>query len=390
MMKSAYHSEWIYNLHVIKLAKNWLKHRLIESTQYQLIEESYKTPLIHPNFAIRILLFMATVIAVSGASGLVFLIFSGGGETTISIISILLGLGAFVILERIFIHKNHYKSGVTEGIAYMACGFVIFGFAMLFDFDSIFVIQFVSLLVFAYAAYRYLDLLLTLAFVFMLSWTLFYYCYEADGIFRSIIPFVFMITFSAFYFLISRISTQSKYKLWNNNLLVMEVTSLILVYAGGNYLVVRELSLSLMNLELSPGEDIPFAFLFYFFTVVIPMAFLFMGIRRKDKVLLRTGLITLAFTVFTFKYYFSFGHPEIAMIVAGIISIILAVVLMRQLKAARNGFTSENILSPAWASINAEAFLISQTMGGNQLGNVDVKETGGGGNSGGGGASSSF
>jgi uncharacterized membrane protein YgcG len=75
--------------------------------------------------------------------------------------------------------------------------------------------------------------------------------------------------------------------------------------------------------------------------------------------------------------------------IAGIISIMIAVLLIRYLKASRNGFTSENILSSSWTNVNAEAFIISHTMGGNQPGKIEVKETGGG-SSGGGGASTTF
>ena len=55
----------------------------------------------------------------------------------------------------------------------------------------------------------------------------------------------------------------------------------------------------------------------------------------------------------------------------------------------RNGFTRENILTEKWSSVNAEAFIISQTMGGNQV-NVDESFGGKGGSFGGGGSSGDF
>jgi len=390
MMKSAYNQEWIYSLQVIKQAKLWQKHGLIMPDQFTAIHDVYKTPLFHPNFAIRILLFIATLIATSGMSGLVMLVFSNAGEASIGMVCILFGIAAFILLERAFIDKNHYKSGVTEGIAYMACGFVIGGVAILVDFDEVTVIQLTGLLVFAFAAFRYLDLVLTLAFMVTLSWMIFYHCYEAGGILKNIIPFVFIIIFSACYFIIQKFNKRDDLKLWGDNWLLLEVCCLILVYVGGNYLVERELSVSMMNLVLEPGQDIPLAFLFYFFTVAIPVIYLWAGIRRKDIVLLRVGLVAVAFSVFTFKYYYSFGHPEITLMIAGAISILAAILLMRHLKETKRGFTSENILSSAWANLNVEAFVISQTMGGNQPDKIDVNETGGGGRSGGGGASTSF
>jgi hypothetical protein len=63
--------------------------------------------------------------------------------------------------------------------------------------------------------------------------------------------------------------------------------------------------------------------------------------------------------------------------------------MMRYLKVMRNGFTGENLLSSKWAAMNLEAFVISQTMGGNQTDAVKTS-TGEGGSFGGGGSSDSF
>jgi hypothetical protein len=390
MIKSAYQETLIYNLQVIKQAIRWRKHELITQEQLAAIQQSYKTPLFNPNLAIRILLFIATLIAGSGASGLVILTFAEGDETVLSIVSILFGLFAFVILERTFIRDNHYRSGVTDAITYMACGFIIGGVGGLTEFNSIILIQAVCLFVFAFAAYRYLDLMITLAFVVTLAWTIFYHCYEAGGIFKHIIPFVFILSFSALYFLIQKYKNREDLKLWNDNMLVLEVCCLVLVYAGGNYYVVRELSINLMDLVLQPGEDIPFAWLFYFFTGALPIIYLFAGIRNKNVVLLRIGILTFALSVATFKYYFFPGYTEVFLMVTGGILIMVVIILMRYLKQTRSGFTSENILSSSWANFNVEAFVISQTMGGNQPEKLEVKETGGGGSFGGGGSTDSF
>jgi phosphoribulokinase len=63
------------------------------------------------------------------------------------------------------------------------------------------------------------------------------------------------------------------------------------------------------------------------------------------------------------------------MILAGAILIGIAIALMHYLKSVRNGFTRENLLSEKWQSMNAEAFIISQTMGGNQSVNQTVEKS---------------
>jgi uncharacterized membrane protein YgcG len=64
--------------------------------------------------------------------------------------------------------------------------------------------------------------------------------------------------------------------------------------------------------------------------------------------------------------------------------------LFNYLKTMRGGFTRENHLAEKWANLNLQAFVISQTLGGNQPGAGSQIETGGGGKFGGGGSTDSF
>jgi uncharacterized membrane protein YgcG len=388
-MSSAYNVPWVYNLAVIKETKRWAKHHFIATEQFAKISEEYKTPFYHPNLIIRILLFVATLFALSGISGILGLMFSQTGETFISFGCIVYGVGSFVALEKMFIANNHFKSGVTEAVMYHACAFTIGGVCGLTDFNDVQLILLTCLVVFSFTAFRYLDLITTVAAIGSLAGIIFYNCFEAGGIFKQVIPFVFIFSFSAIYFLVRKLKLKDNLKIWSNNLLVLEIICLLLIYASGNYLVVRELSVNLMDLHLEEGEDIPFAFLFYLLTVAVPIGYLYFGIKNRDMALLRVSLILLAFTVFTFKYYYSLGHTEITLMIAGSVLIGIAIVLMRYLKTIRNGFTGENLLSSKWASMNLEAFVISQTMGGNQTDSTKT-ESGGGGSFGGGGSSESF
>jgi len=389
-MKNAYNNPWVYNLAVIKETKRWARHNYITDAQFVKISEEYKVPFYHPNLIIRILLFIATLLALSGVTGLFFLFVAEAGTVGISTMCIVYGIGSFVVLEKFFISKNHYKSGVTEAILYHACGFTIGGIAGLSDFDSTQLLLIACLVVFSFSAIRYLDLITTLAAIVSFAALLFYNCFEAGGIYKQIIPFVFIFSFSAIYFITKKVQKSSNLNVWSNNLLLVEAISLLLIYVSGNYLVVRELSVNLMELELTEGADIPFAFLFYFLTVFIPLLFLYVGIKNKDMVLLRVSLLVLACSVFTFKYYYSLGHTEITLTFAGVFLIGITIALMHYLNVIRNGFTRENLLSEKWQSMNAEAFIISQTMGGNQSVNQDGGQSGGGGDSGGGGATTGF
>src|SRR6185369_10128347 len=208
-MSSAYNTQWVHNLSVIKEAKRWAKHHFITIEQFAKISEEFITPLYHPNLIIRILLFIATLFALSGMSGILGAMFWQIGETFIYFGCIVYGIGSFVALEKMFIANNHFKSGVTEAVMYHACGFVIVGVCGLTDFNSVQLILLTCLVVFSFAAFRYLDLITTVAAIGSLAGIIFYNCFEAGGILKQVVPFIFIFSFSTICFLVRKLKSKS-------------------------------------------------------------------------------------------------------------------------------------------------------------------------------------
>lgn len=388
-MRSAYNAKWLSNLTLVKEAKTWSKSSFISNEEYAAIVNAYPCNFYHPNLIIRILIFIASLLGLAGVTGLFAIFFSDMHEDAMATMAIIYGLVSFVVLERIVIDGNHhYKSGVTEALLYHSMAFTLVGFAVVMDFEEQGILW-ACVLVFSFAAFRYLDLISTLVALSLGAYLLFYYLYEYGVFLQQLIPIIFLVVFTPFYFLVNSLRKNRKWDEWENGLLIAEAFCLVVMYAAGNYFVVRELSMNLMFLELAEGQDIPFAWLFYLLTVLTPMVYLYVGITKKDSVLLRVSLVALAFTVFTFKYYFSLGHPEITLTLAGAILLGITVALLRYLKTPKNGFTRESVLTEKWASANAEAFIISQTLGGNRI-PESAANNGGGGSFGGGGASGEF
>jgi hypothetical protein len=385
-MRSAYNALWLYHLQVIKETKRWLNHGLITPQQYQAIAASHQSGFYHPNFIIRILLFIATILALSGVTGLLALMIGGGEEATISILSIIYGIICFGVVDQVFIaNHRHYKSGVTEAIIYHSAFFVIFGFSLATE--NVRAGFSISLIVFAFSAWRYLDLLSTVAFIATLCCFVANECHEAGGSVLQLLPFFIIGIFTPLYFIARALGKKNRER--TNNFLVIEFFSLLLIYAAGNYFVVREVSSAMGIFTIEENADIPFALLFYALTILIPIIYLYFGIRLKDIVLLRVSLVVIAFSVFTFKYYYGFGHPEITLTLAGIVVTAIALLLMNYLKTIRHGFTRENLLEEKWGNSNLQAFIVSQTTGGNEV-TTSESFQGGGGEFGGGGASGEF
>lgn len=384
----AYNTTWLKNLEVVKTAKQWQQSNLIDKNQFVSINHEYGSGFYHPNFIIRILLFIASVIVLSAITGLLFLAVMDSREKVISVLSIIYGGISWLILDQTFIKKNnHYKSGITEALLYHSILFVMLGCIEFFE-DTPEPYAALAMILFAFAAYRYLDLISTVGSILSFALLIFLLIFRAGGTLQQMIPLVMIVIFSPLYFFVRTLSRRKETELWKNVLIITEGVCLLLIYTAGNYFVVRELSIEMLNLELGEGQDIPLAWLFYALTIVIPILYLSFGIMKKDLVLIRVSLIAVAFTVFTFKYYFSTGHHEITFTISGLLLLLISITLLRWLKTPRNGYTRDNILSEKWANSNAQAFLVSQTLG---VGNPEGQPSEfGGGESGGGGAASSF
>src|SRR5688500_14682131 len=75
VMRNAYNATDLYNLAVTKETRRWYNQELITKEQWETIRQAYPSQCYHPNFIIRILLFVATLIALSGLTGILALIF---------------------------------------------------------------------------------------------------------------------------------------------------------------------------------------------------------------------------------------------------------------------------------------------------------------------------
>src|SRR5688572_27575339 len=107
-MKSVYNETGLYNLAVLKESKRWMKQQFIDKDQHQKISESYVSSFYHPNFIIRILLFIAALFALAGVTGLFTLLVMDIGERAISTGCIIYGVVSFFFLEKVFIGSNHH------------------------------------------------------------------------------------------------------------------------------------------------------------------------------------------------------------------------------------------------------------------------------------------
>lgn len=392
-MKSAYDHTWLRNLEIVKDAKSWRNQKIISPEQFKSITEEYPSNFYHPNLMIRILLFIAAFIGMIGAIGLGALIFEGiiDSQVAACTFSILLGICCLLAADQFLIgSKNHYKSGITELLIYIGVLAIEIGVAGYADLNSVELNCVVCIIMFTFAASRYIDLVCTVCAMLSVVYFLFYELYSIGGIIQQLMPIIFIALFTPFYFFIKKQKSKPSAQPWKYVLILIEAMTALLIYAAGNYFVVRELSQEMMGFYLEEGQDIPFAFLFYGLTVIVPLIYLYFGIKNKDVVLLRVSLVVIAFSVFTFKYYFSLNRPELTLTLAGVVVLGITLYIFRYLRTPKHGYTRESLFKEKWADSNLQAIIVSQTLGGNTITEDAQGDTGGGGAFSGGGSTDKF
>jgi hypothetical protein len=396
----AYNSDSIKNISIVQKSRQWFARGYINKDQLVSILSKYQVDFYMPNLWVQVGLFLFTCFTVLAAMGLYGLTFFSianmEGVSFLVFSSLLFAVGCVIALELVIKGKKAYHSGMDDALVLAALGFIATAVYQLLGSvkDNNFALLYAFLLFpfLAAAVVRYANRMVTIALVFC-DYSIFFLLVMKFGhVAKVILPFALMLLSAANYYLAQRLKKEESLFCWKDCIEVLEVIALLIFYLAGNYFVVRESSVVFFDMHLAEGENIPFAFLFYLLTAVVPLAYIWFSLKQKDRTMLWVGLILTALSVITFKYYFSLGHPEITLVVAGLILVGIAWWSFRKLKAPIMGLSSiEDEDEETFFKTNAEALLILQTM--HHHPSVEKSEGFdgfGGGKSGGGGASGSY
>jgi len=329
---------------VLSEARNLFKSNVLNEEQWGKIQGEFATNLYTPSFTMRVLLFIVSLIGMFTIMGPIGLIFGSVGDTGYQFLSFLLGISLLAFTDKILINdKFHYKSGVTEAGIYAGLSFI--AFAILGSKShSLLVYPILGFLLAAFAAIRYLNLMALFLTIGFFGWILFQVLYDIGGVAQALMPFIIMTSFGLIYWGSKKVRVKLSYEFLNDQFIILQTISLVLFYMAGNYFVVRELSIKMLGLMLSAQQDIPFAFVFYGLTALVPIGIIYWGIKHKSILLIRVGLLTIALGVITFKYYFSLGMPVLTVTIAGAILVIVALLLLNYLKQVAMAIHAKNCL----------------------------------------------
>ncbi|WAC13641.1 hypothetical protein [Dyadobacter pollutisoli] len=376
-MKKAYNENWIENLHIQQTASAWLSKNLLTKEQYEQVKALFPEQFYRPGIFVKIGLFFFATIACSFFVGFVSIFFiDSGSEIGFSFLSLICAVCFTVFLEYLIKNRGLFHSGVDNALLYAAVSAAMVPVFMLFENAGFWIYGIVALAILIPVILRYADLLATLI-AFGVLFTLLADLMMKFPLGKALLPFSVMILSVVVYFM----AKKNKSLYYQDCQKVLEVLSLFTFYLGGNYFVVREGNALMNDFSLPVSPQISFAPLFYFFTIIIPLAYIVTGLRKHDRILFIIGLLAFAFSIFTYRSYFSQLTPSQELAVAGALMIFIAWAAIRYLHTPKHELCDEPDGRRKLA--NLEAILVAQNLG--QTPHENGIEFGGG-NFGGGGA----
>ncbi len=373
--------------HIDELVK-WNKQQWISDLELNRLDEYLKPRYKRTNIFVNIGLFVLTSIIINSALGFMGLLFIGLLDFDhIWFPALVAGSLTLIGLQRIVIDdKNQFRTGADDATLYHALGFFYgFFFALFEDFliDNELIILGFTTLFFGITAYIYLDRLLTALTILTALGFLFFLLFRLGGIVTLLMPFVMMIVASLGYFFSLKRMKNAKSKVIEECFEIAYWIFIALFYLSGNYFVVIELSAAL---DLTNSFPILIVWFLYAFTIVVPILYIIFGLKHKEASLLNFGLLAVALSVATLRYYHSSMSIELELIIGGLLLVGIAWVALKYWSSDKGGITlkpNKNLDD----GLKIESLLIDQALSDSS---TSQSFTGGGGEFGGGGASGDF
>ncbi|TDE07247.1 hypothetical protein [Flavobacterium sandaracinum] len=384
-----YDKTTLQNKALLDEAQSLQKAGFIALEQYQSFEKKLIVLKTHDNLLIRALFFILGAFLYSSLCGFVTLTTLETLNENYEYLVFFFALIGFVGAE-ILAQSKFYGHGLDD--AFILGSQLTFAFAIGIASNSNELLIAALVTITAVLSYlRYLHLSMALLFCMAFTATLIFGILELDESIHPFLPFLMMSFAAALYFGSKTTMQKLTAPFYLNGLLLAKNFALILFYFSGNYLVVRELSIQLLQQDVKPGTDIPFALLFYAFTFIVPAAFLFFALVKKDRILLWIGLLTLCFSVYTIRFYYAIMPIEIALTIWGALIFALTLIAIKKLKNKETGITFQpDRFTKTNAFLNAEILIASQMGGIKPEVTIESPMDFGGGGFSGGGSDGSF
>lgn len=390
-----YNTNWLKNLMIQDQMKKAYRNADLKPEELKAIQEKHPVGFHSANLFLRIGLFAATVVLTSFIWGFLSLIMESTKLKESPGYYLFLGICNYITLEIVIRKFHYYKYGVDDALIWTTGAFLLVSLFLTLDhqnFDQkgftnelilsrfIFVLGVFFTLRFANMIMALITFCAFIAFIFF-GW----YNYGLYPL--SSMPFLIIIISLAVYFFAVHLG--KRHWIYKDCLGILQGASLLTTYAAGNYFVVRELGSSMNNVVLTNDQTIPLGWFFWLWTIVIPLLYIGIGLRKKEVILLRSGVILVAASVITFRNYYQIMPIEAALAICGALLLSLSYGIMHYLKTPKHGFTAEELNNDQLLdNLKVESLIVSSTFSEGPTAPQGSRM--GGGSFGGGGATGDF
>jgi len=386
----AYNQQWLANLRLQDVLKEDLTAGRINETEFKAIAEKYPVGFYTPGVFARVGLFILTCVVVFFGDGLIALMASSANIFDSPAFPIFLGMISYAGLELMVNTNRHYRSGVDDALLFLSGSQILVGLAMAFlsfgnhsNYPALFGIAFLLLLV---LSIRFTDMLTTAACFVSFFAFIFYTWTRLIPSGLSTAPFIMMLAAAGAYWL--TYANRKKFTDHENCFIIGQIVCLATLYASGNYYIIQTLS---DQVHGQVGSSIPFGAFFWVWTIGAPLVYVGFGIKKKDAILLRTGLLLIIPAALTFRNYYHLLPTDIMLTIVGAVLLGIAYGIMRFLKPPKHGFTyAEPEAEHMMDHLKIESLIVAESFSTPASAPADSGVKLGGGDFGGGGSSDSF
>jgi hypothetical protein len=334
------------NTYLVEEAHELNKSGFIESEQYKSIKSGLATLKSQNNLLLKLAFFFLGYLLFFSICGMISLLGmnSFGNENTITIFLLVFSAIGFLAKEFMSRELKYFGYGLDDAFILGGHLFLVIAVNIITEvnYQENYLVIFITMAIVSSISYlRYLHVSLALLACIGFTGSLALFLIDFITIGQSILPFAMMLLAGLIYFFSNKTLKKLSSPYYYSGLKLVKGFCLILFCLAGNYLVVRELNhlIAYDYYHNGPSAEIPFALLFWAFTITIPVIYLFFSLKNKDRMMLWIGFLALCFTIFTIRMYHHVLPPEVALTIGGLVLFVFTYFAIKKTKHKETGIT---------------------------------------------------
>ncbi len=348
------------------------------------IKNHYAVDLYSPNIFVRIGLGLLTIFIILASVGLMLLV--TGVASPVFILLPFAG-SSFAALSYMATTKKHYNSGVDLVLMVATIIFLSGGLSEMISpkINIEVLILLIVCLLSAWLFIRFANTIMALLSFAAAVVSIVNLGVHVGTVSVIIVPFVVMAFAMVVYVVCNIMKKKTIEMYYSKGLFILQLLALLTFYIAGNRAVVDKFAQQILHTSLPTY----FTYFLWSFTLIVPLLYVVAGIKFKNLMLCRIGLLCIGLSVLTYRYYYSILSPEASMLLAGVLICIAAYLFTRFLKQPKAGFVFKNLNRRKQDTANLEGVIIAETFGHRQT-SPQPETTFGGGSFGGAGAGDQY